>query len=137
MYSFHRTPNLAGKKAAYKLLVIQMVIMLLIAAGFLCSSSQSAVSALLGGLVCVIPNLYFINTVFAQSGATAARQVLHSFFIGEAIKIFITAALFAIIWKLYQAVQPVALFVGFIGTQFGQWFAPLVFKTHYQVKKNS
>lgn len=97
----------------------------------------AAGSYFLGGLICVLPNIYLYRRVFAQSGARAAREILKSLYIGELVKIFLTGLFFfgALQIKWLAALW---LFVGYIISQLGFWFSPIawgIFKNKKQTKQ--
>jgi ATP synthase protein I len=73
---------------------------------------SALVSALLGGLCCVIPNALFALRLFASAQRGKANPM--SFFIGEFIKIALTVALLSAIAWLYRDLNWLALIVGFI-----------------------
>lgn len=70
-------------------------------------------SALLGGLCCVLPNGLFALRLFANAQRLGAANPM-SFFIGEFIKIALTVALLAATAWLYRDLNWLALIVGFI-----------------------
>ncbi|MBC7414884.1 MAG: ATP synthase subunit I [Herminiimonas sp.] len=71
------------------------------------------VSALLGGLCCVVPNGLFALRLFANAhGASGADPM--SFFIGEFIKIALTVALLGATAWLYHDLNWLALIAAFI-----------------------
>lgn len=73
---------------------------------------HALISALLGGLCCVVPNGLFALRLFASAQKSEANPI--TFFIGEFIKIGLTVALLgAIVW-LYRDLNWLALIVGFI-----------------------
>ena len=71
------------------------------------------VSALLGGLCCVVPNGLFAFRLFANARSTAGANPM-SFFIGEFIKIAMTLALLGAVAWLYHDLNWLALIAAFI-----------------------
>lgn len=88
-------------------------------------SLNAATSALLGGLVCLIPNVYFALKVFKYQGAQAARQIVSSFYKGEALKIIVSIILFAAVFNFCKII-PLAFFVSYILVLMTHWFAPWI-----------
>ena len=84
---------------------------------------QAAISALIGGMVCIIPNLYLAAKLFQHRGAHAARRIVRNFYWGEAVKIFLTMLMFALVF-IYIPINPQALFITFIVVQLCMWLAP-------------
>lgn len=70
-------------------------------------------SALLGGLCCVVPNGLFALRLFANTHKGGSANPM-SFFIGEFIKIALTVALLGAIAWLYRDLNWLALIAGFI-----------------------
>lgn len=88
--------------------------------------AQAALSLLVGGVVCLLPNIYFYRRVFAYSGATQAKYIVKALYWGETIKIIMTAVCF-VGALLISWVMPMWMFLGFVGAQFGFWLAPIYF----------
>lgn len=119
--------NQRGLQGAQRLLMCQLSITgLLAGAAILLSGTTAAISALLGGLVNMIPNAYFARTMFRYQGARAAKQIVNSFYKGEALKIVLSIALFMLVFKFFNIV-PLVFFATYIVAQMVFWFAPLIF----------
>lgn len=74
---------------------------------------HALISALLGGLCCVVPNGVFALRLFAAERKPGGANPM-SFFIGEFIKIALTIALLgAVVW-LYRDLNWLALIAAFI-----------------------
>lgn len=74
---------------------------------------HALMSALLGGLCCVVPNGLFALRLFANAQKAGAANPM-AFFIGEFIKIALTVALLgAVVW-LYRDLNWLALIAAFI-----------------------
>ncbi|MGZ3158781.1 MAG: ATP synthase subunit I [Burkholderiaceae bacterium] len=70
-------------------------------------------SALFGGLCCVVPNSLFALRLFADAQKAENANPM-SFFIGEFIKIALTVALLGAVAWLYRDLNWLALIAGFI-----------------------
>ena len=92
------------------------------------STMVAGVSAILGGLVSIVPTAYFARKLFRYQGAHAARQIINSFYKGEALKIALTIILFALVFKFFNII-PLVFFAVYIMAQMVFWFAPLIFRT--------
>ena len=86
---------------------------------------KTAGSALLGGLVCIIPNAYFAVKLFKHQGAHAAKQIVNSFYKGEAVKIILSMFLFTMVFILCR-ITPLAFFASYILVLMTHWFAPWI-----------
>lgn len=122
--------NSSIKSPTYcRLIYSQIFITVLLSLLFLIKGQISAVSALLGGLVFFIPNLYFIKKAFSYSGARAISQIVNSFYKGEAIKLALTAVLFSIIFIFVKPLDVFALFLTFIIVLAINWLAPVLVRS--------
>lgn len=88
--------------------------------------SSAAVGAFAGGLIVWLPNCYFAFRAFRYRGARAARLIVRSFYAGVTGKIFLTAALFTLVFVNLRPLNAPAVFIGFICVQMLNWIVPLV-----------
>lgn len=118
------------------LLILQFILTAVIALLLLCLyGSREATSALLGGLVALLPSALFAKKLFAHQGARAAKQIVRNFYLGEALKIMTSVALFALVFLFYE-VNPLAFFVTYIVVVMTIWFAPLVLTNKHNGPKS-
>lgn len=95
----------------------------------------SCFSLLAGGLAYVVPNLLFVWRVFRYVGARQMMQFMTAFFIGEMMKLALSAILFLVIVK-YLPVSLLSTLVGFIGAIVSFWIVCLLyFSRQSQVKQ--
>lgn len=73
-----------------------------------------AYSLLLGGMICAVPNAYFTVKAFRYRGARAAQKIVRAFYLGEAVKILLMCAGFALTFVYVEPLSSGALFAGFI-----------------------
>jgi ATP synthase protein I len=88
-----------GYEIVKRLIATQLAVTLILSLLFVFMSGKAAYSALLGGLVAIIPNCLFACRLFAHTGAQAAKAIISSLYRGEAIKLFITIILLVIIFR--------------------------------------
>ena len=113
----------------FQVLIAQLAVVFLISAALLLWLGwNSGYSGFLGGAIAWLPNLYFAHKAFRYSGARAARDILKSFYAGEAGKFVFTAALFALVFVGVKPLDARSVFAAFILTQMVSWFAPLLIK---------
>jgi ATP synthase protein I len=116
-----------GMKGAQRLATLQLCLALLLASVALCySGDKAALSALLGGIVAILPNVFFARKLFQYRGARAAKQIVNNFYKGEALKIILSIILFVLVFR-YTNVMPLVFFIVYITVQMMFWFAPLIF----------
>lgn len=116
------------RQAAYKMVLIQLIIAGLLGLVGLLVSSSVAFSFVVGGLIVVFANFVFATIVFRKSGAQAAAQVKKGFAVGESVKFLLIVVLLVVAYTLLPVV-PDKLLIGFCILVISQWFTPFVFKT--------
>lgn len=83
----------------------------------------AAYSALLGGLVCLIPNAYFAIYAFRYMGARSAGRIARAFFWGETGKFLLTFVGFGLIYLLVHPLNVLVLMATYIILVVVQWVA--------------
>ncbi|QTS86570.1 F0F1 ATP synthase subunit I [Ectopseudomonas khazarica] len=117
---FHRLP-------VFPVLMAQLVVLLLAATlTWQWRGNVAGYSALLGGMIAWLPNLYFAHKAFRYSGARAAREIVRSFYAGEAGKLILTFVLFALTFAGVKPLEAPMLFGVYLLTLMVSWFAPLL-----------
>ena len=75
----------------------------------------------------MIPQGLFGFLVFRQRGALNARLIARNLFVGEGLKLSITAVLFALVWTNADQLETSAVLAGFVITvMVGQLSLPLI-----------
>ncbi len=119
--------NAVGKQLAGKIVATQFVVLLVASLVMITIFSlQSGLGVLSGGLSAVIPNALFAVIAFRHAGARANKKVVQSFFVGEGVKLILTAVLL-VLALLVTNFNPVWLLVGFVLTVIMQWIAPILY----------
>jgi ATP synthase protein I len=80
---------------------------------FLVLGWVSAYSLMIGGLISAIPNAYFAHRAFRYRGARAAQKIAREMYIGEAIKLLMMSAGFALSFLFVRPLHGAAMFFGF------------------------
>lgn len=123
--------NSKGQRGAVLLLACQMGLTIIFSIVLAVIFGQLyALSAFLGGMVCIIPNGYFAWNVFRFNGAKAAKKIANSFYKGEAIKFFLTVVLFTLVFKWFD-IAPLAFFMTYIMGCLVYWLSPLIFNNKH------
>lgn len=100
----------SGLRIAFKQISItSLVVMVCTIIIYICWGKHFAISALLGGLIGIIPNIIFALKAFRYAGAKSAKKVVESFFSGVKIKMVLTAILFSLVFK-FLVIQPIPFF---------------------------
>jgi ATP synthase protein I len=95
---------------------------------FLTNGSKEGYSALLGGVISIVPNFVFASLAFRNAGASAAKEVLSDFFKGEALKLILVIVLFWVVFKTLDVIY-LPLFVTYALAIVLHWLSPLIFKS--------
>lgn len=104
--------------AMFRILLAQFVAGVAVAVtGQLSAGAVAGYSALLGGMICVVPNAFLALRMFAGSLIGDPRRALTATYIGAAGKLLLTAALFAAVFMLVRPLRPGWLFAGFLAAQ--------------------
>jgi len=74
-------------------------------------------SALLGSLICVVPNAFLALRLMAPRRDPGAQALLRAAWIGEAGKLALTVLFFTLVFTQVRPLSAAALFAGFIATQ--------------------
>lgn len=98
----------------------------LVAIGAAVSGLVAAYSALLGCLVCVVPNAFLGVRIVLGGNQGDAKALLRASYIGAAGKLLMTAAFFAVVFVLVRPLGPGWFFGGFMASQAVIWIAPVL-----------
>jgi len=110
-----QTDITTNKAAAYRLVWSQLVLTIVIASLlFAYIGSESAYSALLGGLAYILPNVWFVRLAFRDSGRSTPQLILSRFYLGETGKLVLTGIVFALCFLLVKPLHVGALFLTYI-----------------------
>jgi ATP synthase protein I len=106
---------------ALRMMLWQLLVILgLSAAVLLIQGAQTAFSVLLGGLCYWLPTLVFATRIFKFATARQAKQFVAAFFVGEMLKLMLSAILFVFSAK-YLPVMALAMMVGYMGAIVAFW----------------
>ena len=109
-----------AKILAYQLLVIAVVS----TAFFMLGGWHKSLSSLIGGLAAFVPNMYFAYRLAVARNHDPGK-VLRSFYVGESVKLLLTAALFILIFQIPN-IEIFPLLAGFAAALSVFWFALLL-----------
>ena len=120
----------SGRKIAHRILVIQTLVAIVTALAFYivnfeATEFKAAYSSIIGGMICVVPNLVFVMYAYRYGGARAAKKIASSFYRGEALKIMLTALMFAVTFILVP-ISIAPLMTTYVLCLLVFWIAPLL-----------
>jgi ATP synthase protein I len=120
-----------GRKIAFSQILFTLVIVLLVTLIiYFIFGINHAKSALVGGIVAIVPNIVFALKAFKYAGAQSSKKVVESFFGGVKLKMVLTALLFALAFK-FLVLLPVPFFATFCMVMFIPLISPLFLKKYY------
>lgn len=104
------------KIAVAKFLAYQLIVLLLIALVLsLTWNYSAAISALLGGLLVWIPNIFLAIFIFTRAAIRDPKKIVSAFYMGEMLKIVLICILFVLMLHWYEiALAP--FLIGMAGT---------------------
>lgn len=104
------------REQIYRIVFYQFVVVLVVVVGwYLASGMKAASSALSGGLISVLASFFFARVVIRSRVAKSPKAILLQLYLGEALKLIVTAALFMIAFALFR-IEFVPLFSAYIAT---------------------
>ncbi|WP_460756408.1 ATP synthase subunit I [Marinomonas epiphytica] len=119
----------AKKRAVFGFIFLQSLLLIVVTLGiWLFSTTTNAYSFLLGGGVSVIPSIYMAWRVFGHKGARPARDVVKSFYRGEAGKLVLTAVLLSLVFVYIKPLTAGYFFAGFGFVILSHWLSPILLK---------
>lgn len=115
-----------SQRGIVRLWAVQVSLVLFLALVFTVVMNENAgVSALLAGMVYLVPNAYFASKLFQYQGARSAKAIVSSFYKGEALKIILSAVLFAVVFIWFK-ITPLAFFISYLMVLMTHWLTPLI-----------
>ena len=106
------------KSVMLKLLVVQAGVGAVLAAAFCgVGGAVSGYSALLGGLITVVPNAFLALRLALPRRDPGAQALVRAAYLGEVGKLALTVLFFSLVFTMVRPLSAAALFAGFIATQ--------------------
>lgn len=110
------------KPELLKATMYQLAVLLVLVVLISMTDKLMAVSALMGGLIQILPQAWFSWQAFKYAGASNVDKVVQSMYRGELGKVVMTATLFAILFTVDKQWNYLALFTTFLVMIPLQWF---------------
>lgn len=108
----------SGNSLILRVLLAQAGLALVLAAFFRGTGGPvSAYSALLGGLIAVLPNAFLALRLSLPRRDPGAAALLRAAYIGELGKVMLTVLLFGLVFTAVRPLAAGALFAGFVAAQ--------------------
>jgi ATP synthase protein I len=109
--------------AVKKVALYQLALLLPAAVALLGWDAVVAYSALLGGLIQIIPQAWFARQAFRYAGARRVQSIVSAMYWGETGKVVLSAVLFTATFLLVSPLNVGALFSSFVIMILVQWFS--------------
>jgi len=122
LYGWVKKSALIVKSPIWFSIKYQLFSLAVVSTVLLISSTPAAYSFAVGGLVYVVPNLYFMHYALRYSGSDHVPLIAQSFSMGESGKLALAAVGFVLVFRFVNPLHVFALFAGFISMIILQWF---------------
>ena len=117
--------NSSYRSTAIRILAAQTLVTVIAALGlYIWSGSHGAISALTGGMICVISGAYLAHRMFKFKPDRAPALWVRAFYVGEAVKLVLTAVMF-LIAIVYLDVDILIVILTYMAALSMYWFALL------------
>ncbi|MGJ7458302.1 ATP synthase subunit I [Halomonas sp. MA07-2] len=123
----HRASSAAGRRQLdfSRLFMAQGAAVLVVAlSGLWLAGVFGAVSALMGGLVSLLPSFYFVRRGLRSRGGKRVRVNVLNLYQAAMGKFGLTVALFVIVFVAVPPSNPALFFVAYVAAQFMHWLTP-------------
>ncbi len=117
----HGVHSQKNRNRIFRIFLIQAVMCAALSALLLLHSQVMALSALLGGGLYLLPNLYFAHRALAVREKESAKRALAEMYVSQIWKMGISILAFAAVFILVQPLNPFSLFGTFILMQIAGW----------------
>ncbi|ETX12157.1 ATP synthase I [Marinomonas ushuaiensis DSM 15871] len=119
----------AKKRAVFRFVLLQFLLTIFISLGiFYIVDGLSSYSFLLGAWSSILPSIYMAWRVFGYKGVRSAKDVVRSFYRGEAGKLVMTAVLVSLVFLWIKPLSAEAFFAGFGVAILSHWLSPILLK---------
>ena len=104
-----------SRAAAFRLVYVQLIVTVVIALlSYTFFGLVIAYSVLLGSVVYILPNIYFVRSALKSVESQTPQSILSRFYIGEGQKFLLTMVMFAICFALIKPLHAVAFFAAYM-----------------------
>jgi|TARA_R110000744_G_scaffold253826_7_gene369572 ATP synthase protein I len=115
----------SGRALAKHIFYCQVIVIIVLSVFFaVFFGHNSAISSLLGGVICMLPSAIFAYFAFRYAGASKNKLVVQQFNKGSKLKFFTTIIFFIVVYQ-WKDVQPLPLLLSYVVTLVSQWPAIL------------
>lgn len=112
-----------------KLIAGQVLVASLVVIGAEWFWPGTGLSAFWGGVIAIVPQIFFALLVFRHRGARKVQQAVQLLLLGAAVKFGLTFALFVVVFALVQPSNPISLLCAYIAVISVHWLAPTLMRS--------
>ena len=125
-----RVKRVGARKTITKIITVQSVFTVLAALiAIAIADAEAAFSAFVGGMISIIATGYFASRVFSVEIGAPAAEIAKAFYVGETVKMLLTAVLFVIAIVLLK-ITFLPAFLTYAATLLAYWLIlPFSFDT--------
>jgi ATP synthase protein I len=113
------------RRKVFRIFLIQAVLCVILSIVLLLDNLVTAWSALLGGGIYLLPNMYFAHRALVFRDKQSAGRALAEMYVSQIWKMGLSILAFAAVFILIQPLNPFSLFGTFILMQISAWFAQM------------
>ncbi|AEF56549.1 ATP synthase subunit I [Marinomonas posidonica] len=119
----------AKKKAVLRFLLLQVFLSIFTALGiFFIAGGLYGYSFILGALSSIIPSMFMAWRMFGKKGTQPAKEMVRTFYRGEASKLAMTVCLLSLVFLLIKPLSAGAFFAGFGIAILSHWLSPILLR---------
>lgn len=119
----------ARRRAVYRFIILQFLLIIFVSLGiFYIVGCHSGYSFILGALSSILPNVYMAWRIFGYKKVMPAREVVKSFYRGEAGKLVLTVLLLSLVFIFVKPLVVGSFFAGFVLAILSHWLSPVIIK---------
>ncbi|RBO86259.1 ATP synthase subunit I [Marinomonas aquiplantarum] len=119
----------AKKKAVLRFLLLQVFFSIFTALGiFFIAGGLYGYSFILGALSSIIPSMFMAWRMFGKKGTQPAKEMVRTFYRGEASKLAMTVCLLSLVFLLIKPLSAGAFFAGFGIAILSHWLSPILLR---------
>ncbi|WP_151704784.1 ATP synthase subunit I [Nitrincola alkalilacustris] len=116
----------------FRILFIQTAMVSLLSILGLLNSLVTAYSILLGGMLYLLPNIYFTARALLGKQLHEPKQILARIYVSELGKMLLAVALFSVTFMLVHPLSPFSLFGTYILLQISGWYLQFGLNNRFQ-----
>jgi ATP synthase protein I len=103
-----------ARPPVHRITLAQLALLISLCLILLAFDKVFAYSVLSGGLIAIVPQVYFAVLAFRWRGARSAQAIARSSYAGETGKFLLSVAGFAVVFSVIRPLDGIAVFIGYL-----------------------